>query len=181
MPTASDNIHVRAQTVKTDDSGKQQMIQQTARKNERYGGTRGIPHIQTYGRTAHVPTGSIGMVVTPDGNPDKAMGLGYEHPDHRPTGLNEGEIKDYDMWGSYMHMKSDGWHFVIGASEIHVLRDGTITLKGVKVITDTTDKTYLGGADADKPLGMLGSTDNDSEINGPDALVGNLSTKAVTK
>jgi phage gp45-like len=176
-----DNTHVRVKQTKTDDSGRQQMVYGTGRKDEQYGGTQtGVPVHQDYGYSAHRPVGSGMLAAIPDGNNDKAMMIPGEHPDYRPKNLLEGEWKQYDKWGSYCHATAEGWKFVIGATEMTLLRNGEVTIKCVKITHDTSDKTYLG-KDADKPIGMLGSTDNDTELNGADALVGNLSTKANTK
>jgi phage gp45-like len=179
MPT--DNMHVRNKISKTDDSGKQQVISSTGRKRESLGNDKaGMPKLQSYGFTYHQPKGSHAITMMLNGDPDQAMAISAEHPDFRPTGLLEGEWKLYDKWGSYCHAKSDGWHFVVGQSELTMLRSGEVTIKCVNITHDTSGKTFLG-KDADKPLGMLGSTDNDTELNGADALVGNLSTKANTK
>jgi phage gp45-like len=177
-----DNTHVRVKQTKTDDSGRQQMVYGTGRKDEQYGGTQtGVPVHQDYGYSAHRPVGSGMLAAIPDGNNDKAMMIPGEHPDYRPKDLAEGEWKKYEMWGGELYAQEHQWYLKKGASEVWFKDDGTIHLKGTKIILEVTDKVYIGGPDADKPVAMLGSTDDDSEINGPDALVGNLATKANVK
>lgn len=173
----SDNVHVLTKLTKTDDSGDCQTVQATGRMNEQFGGAsgkNGVEVIQDYGRSCHRPAGTIMHTITPDGNPDKArMGHG-EHPQYRPKNQAEGEITDYDMWGSKMQMKSDGWHWTIGNSTIVVGRDGTITITGTTI--NIIGNVHLGTAGG-VPAAKLGSVDNDDELSGPDALVSNLATK----
>ena len=177
MPTAADNTHVRTKLTKTIDSGKVQRVQATGRKGEQYGGTNpanGTPVHQDYGRTAHRPEGSVMLTVTPDGNPDKAIVLGGEHPDYRQKDLAKGEIKDYDMWGHFMHMKEDGWHWKIGGCEVIFGHNGVITM--IATTINIVGDTHLGGYDGILAA-KLGSIDNDTEMNGQDAIVGNVATK----
>lgn len=181
----TDNHSVRNIVSETDDSGKQQTVKSTGRKNETLGGQASgpgsLPKAQSYGRSYHQPKGSHGMTTMMNGDPDQTIGHTYEHPDYRPTGLKEGEWKDYEKWGGYLHATETEWHLKKGESEIWIKADGTIHLKGVKIILEVTDKVYIGGEDATLEVAMRGSLDNDSESNGADALVDALATKAVVK
>ena len=56
--------------------------------------------------------------------------------------------------------------------------DGTIHLKGKKIILEVEEKVFIGGPSATKQVAMLGSTDDDDEESGSDALTGNLALKA---
>lgn len=174
MPTQADNTHVRTRLTKTNDKGKQQLVKATGRHNEAFGGTKeenGVPVLQDYGRSAHRPPGTLMHTVTLDGNPDKAMMGGGEHPDYRPTDLGEGEIKDYDKWGHFGHWKSDGLHFKIGGSDIVFGHDGVITITATTI--NIIGNVHLGTA-AGVPAAKLGSTDDDTEDNGSDAITGNV-------
>lgn len=142
-----DNNHVRGAQTKIDDSGDQQLAYGDARKDEQYGGKKtGIPVHQWYGRNIYPPKGTQQMYFAPDGNNDKAMVL---HGEHAPTrkstakGLTEGQIRDYDMWGHKMTMQSDGWHWIIGSSEVIFGHDGTVTFKCTKFIADA--ECHIGG------------------------------------
>ena len=118
MPTQADNMLVRVQSEKVLDDQPQQMVQAQGRYNERYGGTKGVPRIQSYGFSSHPPAGSQGVTTTLGGNPDNAMVVGMEHPEHRPKDLGEGEFKQYEKWGGYQHAKEDKWVTKVGSATI---------------------------------------------------------------
>lgn len=132
MPTQADNTIVRTQFEKVHDDGDQQQIEMLGRKDERYGGSSGkygVPRIQSYGFSSHPPKGSQAITTTLDGNPDKAMVSGGEHPQFRPKNLAEGEFKQYEKWGGYEHGKQDRWIKKVGdAITLHIREGGIIHL-----------------------------------------------------
>lgn len=176
MPTQVDNMIVRCKLTKTNDKGEQQLIKATGRKGEVFGGANddnGIPVLQPYGRTANCPEGTLFHTVTPDGQPDKAMAIGA-HSKYRKKEQEAGQVCDYDMWGHTMQMKEDGWHWKIGSSEMIFGHDGTVTITATTInIIGDVHLGSTGGILAAK----LGSTDNDTESNGSDAITGNVATK----
>lgn len=181
MPTQADNTHVRVLNTRTDDSQKQQMSYGTGRKDEQFGGTKtGVPIHQSYGRRTYPPKGSNMLSSNLDGNNDKSMMHIGEHPDYVTPALNnpEGGITDYDKWGHTMKMREDGWHWKIGSTEVVFYHDGHVDIIAnngagkINLIGDVHAGSYAG-----VPAGKLGSMDDDSEANGPDALVSNLATK----
>lgn len=176
MPTQSDNSIVRGSLTKTNDKGDQQKVKFTGRHGEAYGGSNdanGVPVLQDYGTTAHRPKGTLLHTITPDGNPDKAMVIGG-HSKYRPKDLAEGEIKDYDMWGHFFHRRQDGWHLKIGGCDVMFGDNGVITMTAttVNIIADC----HLGGFGGILAA-KLGSTDDDTETNGSDAITGNVAAK----
>lgn len=184
MPTPTDNQIIRTKLEKTHDDGTQQKVEATGRYGERFGGTsaqNATPKIQHYGFTYHAPVGSHGYTLIPEGNPDSGAILNYEHTQYRPKNLAEAEWKLYDKWGHFLYAQEHQWYFKVGTSEIWLKDDGTIHLKGTKIILEVTDKVYIGGPDATLEVAMRGSLDNDTESNGADALVDALATKAVVK
>lgn len=130
-PTPTDNTHVRTKLTKTFDDGVQQKVQADGRSGEKFGGAsgqNGTPVHQDYGRSVHRPAGTVMLTSVPDGNPDKAMTMGGEHPDHRPKNLAEGEWKDYDKWGHFLHAKEDRWQIKVGSCTIDIMHDGTVNI-----------------------------------------------------
>jgi phage gp45-like len=129
MPTQADNTLVRTQFEKVYDDDEQQKVEMLGRQNERYGGSTGkhaVPRIQSYGFTSHPPKGSQAITTTLDGNPDKAMVSGGEHPQFRPKNLAEGELKLYEKWGGYLYGKEDRWIFNKGGAVILMIDAGNI-------------------------------------------------------
>lgn len=159
----TDNTLLRVQLEKTDDSGKQQKMQHAGRKGEKVGGKKhGAVRLQSYGVSEHPPAGSQGMAVALNGNMDQPLILGVEHPDHRPTGLAEGEGKIYDMWGNYLFKQQNKWTWKVGDSKIEMFADGTIVLTG---------NVHLGG-----PGGVKASKDGTVDSAG-DVDTSNFATK----
>lgn len=151
------NQLIRAQLEETDDSGDQQLIKATGRKKEKLGGSVKIVNNTPFGFSSHAPKGSQGQLLFIGGNPDQAISLGFQHPQHRPTNLAGGETKLYDQFGGFIHLK-----------------DGKIHIKSAKIILEGT--VYLGGEDADKEVSMKGTIDSAGHSD-----VSSLATKAFTK
>ena len=84
------------------------------------------------------------MTIIPGGNPDNVLSLGGEHPDSRPTGLAEGEWKDYDKWGHFLHAKEDRWQIKVGGCTIDIMHDGTINITGATI--NLIGEVHLGSA-----------------------------------
>lgn len=132
MATQMDNMITRVQSIKVYDDKEQQRFEAWGRNKERLGGTSGkygVPRVQDYGFTNHPPQGSQGVTMALGGNPDNAMLIGMEHPEHRPKNLAEGEFKQYEMWGGYEHGKQDRWIKKVGdAVTLHIREGGIIHL-----------------------------------------------------
>lgn len=119
------------QSIKVYDDKEQQRLEAHGRSGERYGGTGGTyatPRIQDYGMTSHPPEGSQGVTVS-DGNPDKAMIHGMEHPKYRPKNLEEGEVKVYDRWSHFQYLQEQQWYWKVGPCEMWFKESGEIKLK----------------------------------------------------
>lgn len=138
MATQPDNTNLRTQQIKVHDDQEQQRVEAHGRFGERYGlgAQDAIPRIQDYGLTSHPPNGSQGMITNLDGNPDKAMVHGMEHPKHRPKNLAEGEVKIYEMWEGFQHLTEDEWHWKVGPCEMWFKRSGDIRIKVGSAIID---------------------------------------------
>jgi phage gp45-like len=128
MPTQPDQMITRTEIIETYDKDDQQKLQANGRYQERYGGQgpMGVPRVQSYGFTSHVPKGSHAYTMTPTGNPDHAAIIGLEHAQSRPRDLAEGEFKTYEKWGGFDHGKEDKWVRKVGTSTIESFRDGTV-------------------------------------------------------
>jgi phage gp45-like len=133
----TDNMIIRGRIVDTRDDGKQQAVQVKGRANETYG-DRGqyILRIQAHGFNGHAPKGSLGMILCMGGNNDQAMMLDGEHPDHRPTSLEEGASRQYDTNGNYHEMNSTQQHIVASKDLIvEVASNQTETVQGTATET----------------------------------------------
>lgn len=162
------NTLVRFRVEQSDDSGKQQLLTGKGRKRELFGSTsHKIVHTARFGYSSRPPRGSQGLAVALNGNPDQTFVVHVEHPDHRPTDLEEGESKVYDANGQFVHLKADGTVVISGGG-------ATITMAGGVIILDGIVK--LGGADADKPAAMLGTVDSAGHTD-----VSGLATRVLVK
>lgn len=74
------------------DSGKIQRIQVQGEDDD---DVLELELLQPYGLTTVPPEGSEVVSVQPDGDPDQAVALAASHPDHRPTGLEPGDVALY--------------------------------------------------------------------------------------
>lgn len=79
----------------------------------------------------------MGVLLQQSGSSERVYALGFEHPDHRPTGLAGGGTRIYDASGQVISIVERTIRIVGGAS-IH-LSAATIVLEG---------DVRLGSADA---------------------------------
>lgn len=88
------------------DSGKIQRIQVQGEDDE---DVLELELLQPYGLTSVPPEGSEVIAVQPDGDPDQAVALAAMHPDHRPTGLEPGDVAMYRQGhGIRIYLAEDG-------------------------------------------------------------------------
>jgi phage gp45-like len=167
--TQANNTIIRFKLEKTDDSGKQQRVKGTGRKREKLGGNQPrLVVLQQYGMSTHVPPGAIGTAVMLNGSPDQMLVLGFEHPDHRPAGLAEGETKQHGPAGNFALFKANGdVEIVCGGGAKIILKGGEIILDGI---------VRIGGADASTPASMQGTLDSAGHTD-----VGGFATKVFLK
>lgn len=166
MPTAADNMNFRGKIAKTYDDKDQQLVELTGRHGERMGGNtgaHGVPRVQNYGMTSHLPDDSHLHMLVPEGNPDKATVVGAEHAPSRPKGLGKGEVKFYCQFGQYMFFKADGSCEIYADNCTIKMKDGKISL--------IADEVHLG-TEGGVPASKEGTIDTDG-----DAEVLNLATK----
>lgn len=112
----------RARVVESQDDGELQLVTFKGFAGEYF---KLAVRAQDHGLSSHVPVGSVGTIFMGGGRPDQAFVIGFEHPDHRPKDLKEGESVMYDNKGQTMsmvegplsHMKSPG-KIVLEAPEI---------------------------------------------------------------
>lgn len=130
-----------------DDSGKQQTVSHQGLAGESH---TGVYRPQMFGMSSHPPKGSTGVVVSAGGERSRAVFIGGEHDDYRPTGLNDGECKLYDSAENVIFLaKKNG--ISVSASEGGVSvktsqGDVTIDAKG-NVYVSAKGKVYLGTSD----------------------------------
>jgi phage gp45-like len=172
MPTAADNMNYRGKIAKTYDDKDQQVLELTARHGERMGGNtgaHGVPRVQNYGMTSHLPAESHLHTLVPEGNPDKATVIGGEHAPSRPKNLAEGEVKFYCKFGQYMFFKADGSCEIFADGCKITMKSNKITLEATTIVTK--GETHLG-TEGGVPASMEGTIDTDGDVE-----VANLATK----
>ncbi len=173
MTNFHNNGHLRVKLTEFDDSGKQQVMRTQGRVREQLGGTKHMAHKLGMHGVISVPwKGSLGYAMPIGSNPDQTLLAGFEHPDKRFRNAEEGDAGCYRDQENYLIFKNNKVYLKT-QYEVIVESDVKITLKAPIVIIDSPD-IRLGGADASRPVAAEGTVDNDSELNGPDALVGNF-------
>lgn len=159
------NALVRFRVEESDDTGKQQLLRGKGRKRELFGSTsHKLVHTARFGYSSRPPRGSQGLAVSLNGNPDQMFVVHVEHPDYRPTDLEEGETRVYGYNGNYAYLKADG-SIVLKCSGA-----ASITLSGGDIILNGNVK--LGSAGASRPLSLQGTVDSAGHSE-----VSNLATK----
>lgn len=125
----TDNQMVRVVLDETDDSGRQQGLKTSGREREQLGSDKHrILRVQAYGLSGHAPKGSQGVVIAIGGNPDQAVLLGGEHPDHRPKDLGEGEVMLYSQFGQKIHLKANGDVDIDAPGTVYIRSGGTVEI-----------------------------------------------------
>lgn len=163
------NRVVRVRLDEVDDTGKQQLLKTRGRKRELLGGDKvKVPRMGIHGHASHPWKGSHGYAHIIGGNPDQTQIMGLEHPDKRLKNLQEGEAALYKDTNNWVLMKADG--------SIHAKCETQILLEAPKIILKSPD-IRLGSENAPRPVAAEGTIDNDTELNGADALVSNFLTK----
>jgi phage baseplate assembly protein V len=63
-----------------------------------------VRRLEPHGFASKPPKGSQGVFVPLNGNPDEAVLLGVDHPDHRPRDLPDGGSVQYDDAGNVIKL-----------------------------------------------------------------------------
>lgn len=114
-----------------DDSGSQQLVRSARGLSGE--DLSGCYRVQGHGLSSVPPEGSVGMLLSMGGLPDRTLMLGFEHKDHRPKGQEPGWTTLYDAGGNVVSM--------IGQGGIKVRsRDGNVV-----VDVQPSQKVFLGG------------------------------------
>lgn len=151
---APDYQLIRVRITRTDDGGEYQKVWATGRDGEVLGGQTGLLRAQYFGSSEHVPKDAHGLALVIGGNLDQAVLLGFEHPDHRPTGLAEGDKKIYDAFGQFMHFEDGKCTISAGGCEI-VMEGGICTIKAGRI--------NLGDG-ASRPVSAQGTVDSAGHV-----------------
>jgi phage gp45-like len=117
--------------VKIDDSGKQQTVD--------HHGIAGQQHSEVYraqyfGLSSNPPKKSTGFFIGFGGEQNRAVFIGGEHDDYRPTGLKEGETKSYDKTGNTIHFQNDDGvtHTTKKGDTTHTTSEGKLSISAKK-------------------------------------------------
>lgn len=103
----------RVEVVGTDDAGEMQTLTVKGVAGEEL---TGVHRIQYFGDTGHVPKGSHGLALDLYGDRKRVVLLGTESAPHRPTGLEEGDRRIYDMHGNVISLVKAGMRIVAPVS-----------------------------------------------------------------
>jgi phage gp45-like len=144
----SDPIHamlVRARLTGLDDSGGIQRVSAVGLAGSRY---TDVLRLQPFGFSSTPPDESIGWLLHQSANYERALALGFEHPDHRPGSLARGGTRIYDASGQVISIVEKKIR-IVGGDEIH-LSATTIILEGM---------IKLGSASASRPASAQGTID----------------------
>jgi phage baseplate assembly protein V len=99
-------------------------------------GFTNVRRLEPHGFYSQPPTGSQGLLIYPNGNPDEAYLLGVDHRSHRPSGLPAGSAALYDASGNIIKMIGNGLVVDMHANVITITSGAwtvtapTVTLNG---------------------------------------------------
>ncbi|MEM1046490.1 MAG: phage baseplate assembly protein [Pseudomonadota bacterium] len=167
FPQAGDNAvspSVRGEILKVYDDQGMQLIDVDLYTGETF--TR-IELGHPYGFASNPLPGAEVIVHFPSAARSHPFAMLAPDRRHRKRNLAPGELALWDDKGQFLHMTEAG--------DTAIETAGTVTIKANRIVFDAGE-ILLGGADADKAVGMLGSLD----IAGHE-LVSALSTVVKTK
>lgn len=135
----------RATIEAVDDAGTQQLVRARGLRAETF---TEVHRVQPHGLSAVPPVGSEGTFLRL-GASERVLALGFENKQHRPRGLNPGEVALYDASGQMVSLVQQ---------KIRIVSATKVEIVAPEIVLDGLVK--LGGADADKPAGMEGTLDS---------------------
>jgi len=116
----------RAIVTAVNNSGKTQLVQVTALKDETISD---IERMEEYGFATYPKTGSEALINFINGNRDHGLVVCIHDRNYRPTDLTEGDVRVYDYRGNKITCKSTGIEiFVSSSGKIAIKSDG-VSLK----------------------------------------------------
>ncbi len=162
-----------AELTDVDDSGKQQLVSHYGLLGEKHSE---VYRLQHFGFSSRPPKGSTSVVVSLGGERSRSVILGGEHDDYRPTGLEEGESKLYDMHGNVIFMAGKTGipvHVSKGDFDVTVDEDDAVitTKKGKFRVSSKGDafiasegKIYLGTKDGSGAVAVMTASGPSSKV-----------------
>lgn len=122
----------RAVPMSVDNSGKSQRYQLKFNGNELIDG---VERVQEYGLETNQPLDPSAETVTLSvgGNRELTIIIATQTREHRPTGLEPGEVQLYTKFGQKIYLKADGSIVIDAGSNAVNINGGAITLKGSSV------------------------------------------------
>jgi phage baseplate assembly protein V len=131
----------RASVRSVDDSGAQQRLELTGLAAD---ALRKIVRIGEFGLASVPPAGAEGLLACLGGRSDRAMFLGGEHKDYRPTGHDPGTTILYDANGQAVSLIKNNVR-VVGTQTI-TIQAPTVVIQGDCHVIGVVIAGY-GGAD----------------------------------
>ncbi|WP_243368859.1 phage baseplate assembly protein V [Microvirga solisilvae] len=120
----------RATLVSTDDGGSQQKMKLKGLSGEEM---EDVVRIQHFGESSVPLPGSEAIMLSLGGRTDRAVVIGFEHKDHRPTGYAPGDKVIYDGHGNIISLVQAQMR-IVHASRIEMKVGGvsmTMTADGI--------------------------------------------------
>lgn len=117
----------RAQLLKADDSGSQQLVDLSIFYAD---SPKKVFRPQAHGISSNPPVKSEGYVVALGGRSDRLLYVDGGHKDHRPTGLQPGETCLYDAFGKKIKILKDEFTVDAGGKPVKIFNASTVTIEG---------------------------------------------------
>lgn len=148
----------RAQNLKIDDSGDQQLVDLVGMYRDR---PRKVVHYLPHGFSANPPPGSDGVLFAHGGRSDRPGYLDGGHKDHRPRNLPSGGTALYDANGKILKIVKDETTFDAGNKPVRITNASTVLIEGATdVAIGTKDGRYVRMRPGRVDLAILSPTEN---------------------
>lgn len=133
----------RGRVTTSNDTGAVQMLQIQLGALETRDKT---PRLAEFGLTSRPPPTSDVIVIFLGGDRSNGVAIATGHQPSRPTGLNEGEVQLYDLWGKSIYLTEDAG-IVINANGTPVtVNDATqVTINASTEVTMNTPTLQVNG------------------------------------
>ena len=133
----------RGRITTSNDTGSVQMLQLRMGAFETRDAT---PRLAEFGFTSRPPVGADVVVLFPNGDRSNGVAIATGHQSSRPTGLQEGEVKIYDLWGKSVTF-TQGGGIVVEAKNTAVTVNNatTVTINASTEVVMNTPLLHVSG------------------------------------
>jgi phage baseplate assembly protein V len=124
----------------------------------------GVERMQEFGFTSRPVPGCEGVTIFPTGDRSHGIVIATDDRRHRPTGLNEGESRQYNAFNEYIYLRDDGTLAISAGTKVHV------TAPEVVADCDTAAINASTSATVDTDVATVKATSS-AEIDTPETTV----------